>query len=187
MNAPVPMTIWRQRWSRMSAREQRWVLAALLLVGLTLAWLVLVQPAWNTLERTRKQRQVLEQQEQTLLQWQATARALQSRPALARQDVMLTLQTAVTRLGGNVTLQLQGDVARLTLARVPAAALAAWMAGVNREGTEPRAASTGGTSVRLVPVEVRLSRSGPASAPMWEGTLLYRLPAEANETKGAAP
>jgi general secretion pathway protein M len=170
MSVATQGALWGQRWARMQAREQRMVMVALMLVLGALVWLVLLQPPWKALERARQQRVVLAQQEQTMLQLQAAARTLQARPVLDRQAVLAGLQSAVARLGGEVNVQLLGDTARLTVAHVPAAALASWLSGAQ--------IGAGANGPRLVPIEARLTRSGTAAAPQWGGTLVYRLPAE---------
>ena len=68
--------ILRQRWQTVSPREQRLVVAALLLVLVALLWWLAIAPALATLRSAQSQRQQLDSQLQQMQRLQVQAQAL---------------------------------------------------------------------------------------------------------------
>jgi general secretion pathway protein M len=152
---PAAATWWAQR----PPREQRLLLAAALLLGAALLWTQLLAPAWRTVRSFEAQRSALDTQQQRMLQLQAQAQRLQALPALDAQGSQQALQRAVTEvLGAQGSLQVQGNVATVTLRQASPEALAQWLARTR-------------TSARLVPHEAQLQRSPQG----WSGTVRLLL------------
>jgi general secretion pathway protein M len=151
------------RFGALAPREQRAVQVAVTVLGLALAWWVLLAPALDTLQKAPAQRVQLEQQRDRMLALQLRAQALQAQATLPSADALQALESAVAALGSGASLQVAGDVATVRLQKVNADALAQWL-------VQPA------TGVRLQPVEARWVRDS-AAVPSWSGTLVYRLPA----------
>lgn len=152
----APATTW---WAQRPPREQRLLLAAALLLGVTLVWTQLLAPAWRTVRSFEAQRSALDAQQQHMLQLQAQARRLQALPTLDTQGSQQALQRAVKEvLGPQGSLQVQGNVATVTLRQASPEALAQWLARTR-------------TSARLVPHEAQLQRSPQG----WSGTVRLLL------------
>lgn len=152
----APATTW---WAQRPPREQRLLLAAALLLGGTLLWTQLLAPAWHTVRSFEAQRSALDTQQQHMLQLQAQARRLQALPTLDTQGSQQALQRAVKEvLGPQGSLQVQGNVATVTLRQASPEALAQWLARTR-------------TSARLVPHEAQLQRSPQG----WSGTVRLLL------------
>jgi general secretion pathway protein M len=95
------------------------------------------------------------------------AEALKALPQLHAADALRALQTATEqRLGQAAKLTAQGDRASVTLTRVSATQLAAWLADAR-------------ANARATVQDMRLTRdaaSPSGSAPLWSGTLALALP-----------
>jgi general secretion pathway protein M len=152
----APATTW---WAQRPPREQRLLLAAALLLGGALLWTQLLAPAWRTVRSFEAQRNALDTQQQRMLQLQAQAKRLQALPAPDAQGSQQALQLAVKEvLGPQGSLQVQGNVATVTLRQASPEALAQWLARTR-------------TSARLVPHEAQLQRSPQG----WSGTVRLLL------------
>lgn len=146
-------------WAQRPLREQRLLLAAAFLVGGALLWTQVLAPAWRTVGSFEAQRSTLDAQHQRMLQLQAQAQGLQALPALDAPGRQQALQRAVTEvLGAQGSLQVQGNVATVTLRQASPEALAQWLARTR-------------TSARLVPHEAQLQRSPQG----WSGTVRLLL------------
>jgi general secretion pathway protein M len=146
-------------WQQRPPREQALMLAAVWLVGLTLLWSLLLAPAWRSLRSFDTRYLALEQQHQRMLQLQAQAKSLQAMPALEPAAAQQALQSSLRNsLGAQASMQVQGNIATVTLQGVRPEALAQWLA---------RTRST----ARLTPFEAKLQR-GPQG---WSGSLRIRL------------
>jgi general secretion pathway protein M len=156
----------KTRWAALGVREQRSLTLAAAVLGLALFWSVLLAPALRTLKSVDAQNAVLGKELERMQALQTRARALQAQPALAPKESLKALQTAATGLGKNAVLQVVGEQATLTLKQVSATALAQWLT--------PQAGAG------LSPLEARLQREGSSTEPLWSGTLVFRLPANAN-------
>ncbi len=153
---PKALLAW---WQQRPPREQALLLAAAWLVGLTLLWSMLLGPAWRSLHTFDDRHFAMEQQYQRMLQLQAQAKSLQAMPALEPAAAQQALQASVrTSLGPQASVQVQGNIATVTLQGVRPEALAQWLA---------RTRST----ARLAPFEANLQR-GPQG---WSGSLRIRL------------
>jgi len=154
----------RAHWQRLAAREQTLVLLAAALVGLALAWWVLLAPALHTWRSSAARHAEVDAQLRHMQQLQA--QALQLRDAPRPQGggaAVAALRASTTQiLGAGAQLTAAGEQASVTLKGVPAEALAHWLA-------QARA------SAHAVPVQARLTRSAGA-VPAWDGTLVLALP-----------
>ena len=147
----------RQRWQAVSAREQRLVLAAALLVTLALLWWIGVAPALSTLRSAQNQRQQLDMQLQEMQRLQVQAQALQAQPRIAGEEARRLLEASVKPLGASAQLALSGDRVSVTFKAISADALTQWL-------VQARA------NARAVPIEARLSRNAAGS---WDGVLMF--------------
>ena len=154
--SPKALLAW---WQQRPPREQALLLAATWLVGLTLLWNLLLDPAWQSLRTFDSRHLALEQQHQRMVQLQAQAKSLQAMPALEPAAAQQALQASVrTSLGPQASVQVQGNIATVTLQGVRPEALAQWLAGTR-------------STARLAPFEANLQR-GPQG---WSGSLRIRL------------
>jgi general secretion pathway protein M len=157
-------------WQRLAPRERVGVALAASVVGVALIWGLLVAPALTTLRQAEQQRVDLAAQAQQMQRLAQQAQALKALPQLNAADALRALQTATEqRLGDAAKLTAQGDRASVTLTRVNAAQLAAWLADAR-------------ANARATVREMRLTRAAPAApgtpgnAPLWSGTLSLALP-----------
>lgn len=165
------------RWRRMSQREQRLVLALGALLGLTLIYLMLIQPAWRTIDRHAQDLPVLRGQAaqvDALVQESLALRGQRS-AQIAPQALQTELAASLKRaaLGGSYALKALGtdDAPRwqIDVTEVTAAALFDWM------GNAP-------SQLRLTLTQADLTRAMGASG--------KALPGKASGTlvlTGAAP
>jgi general secretion pathway protein M len=164
-----PTLVWQQalqaRWATLGAREQRGLtLAAAALLAL-LVWSVALAPALRTLKSAQAQSAQLAQAAERMQTLQARARLLQAKPVAAPQEALKPLQTAVAALGKSASLQVSGEQATLTLKSVSAQSLGALLAPAPGSGSSPS--------------EAHLQRDAASAEPLWSGSLVYRLPAQA--------
>jgi general secretion pathway protein M len=158
------------RWRATAPREQRWLLAAALLVLCALLWWLAVAPALSTLKVAQRQRAELAAQLQQMQSLQAQAKALQAQPRIALDDARRLLEASLKPLGAGARLAVTGERVTLTLKGVSPDALAQWLAQVR-------------LTAHAVPSEARLTRGASATgaaasaAPTWDGTLVLTLSA----------
>ncbi len=153
----------RAQWQRMAAREQTLVLAAAALVGLALAWWVLLAPALQTWRTSAARHAALDAQLRHMQQLQAEAQQLQDAPRPQGEGALAALRASTTQLlGPAAQLTVSGEHASVTLQAVPPDALARWLAQAR-------------SGARAVPVQARLTRAA-GTAPAWSGTLVLALP-----------
>jgi len=123
------------RWRRMSQREQRLVRSLGALVALALIYLMLIQPAWRTIDRHAQDLPVLRGQAarvDALVQESLALRGQRS-ARIAPQALQAELRASLTRaaLGGSYSLTSMGssDAPRwqVEVTEVTAAALFDWM------------------------------------------------------------
>jgi general secretion pathway protein M len=155
----------RARWAALAAREQRGLLLAGTILGAALVWFITLAPALRSLKAVAAQSATLATELEHMQALQARAKALQAQPALAPQESLRALQSAATKLGAPVSLQIVGEQATLTIKKLSAVQLGQWLAPQTGPG--------------LSPSEVHLKRDTSSVEPVWSGTLLYRLPASA--------
>ena len=165
----IPQMAWQQllkaRWAALAVREQRGVLLAATVLGVALVWFVTLAPALRSLKTVAAQKAALGADIERMQALQARAKALQAKPALVAQESLHALQTAATKLGAAVSLQVVGEQATLTVKKLNALQLGQWLAPQTGPG--------------LSPTEAHLKRDTGSVEPIWSGTLVYRLPATA--------
>ena len=168
MKIAAALSTLQSRWRAFDQREQTLIRSALFLLGLALAWLVLVAPPMRMLRHADTEQRSLDLQWQKMQGLQVQARALQSQPKLSRDDALRALETSVKqRLGASGVLSIVGDRASVTLRNTPAETLAQWLIEIR-------------VNARAIPSEARLVRNNasPAGQPAWDGTLVLSLPAQ---------
>ncbi|MBE7366772.1 type II secretion system protein GspM [Ramlibacter pallidus] len=152
----------RTRWAGLAPREQALVTAAAGLVVLALLWWILLGPALATLRSAEAQHRVLDQQVLQMRRLQAQARTMQAQPKQNPDEAMRQLEAAIRQqLGVSARYSIAGERVTVTLANVPAPALAQWLTQVR-------------SNARAIPGEAKLARN-PAGG--WDGTLVLTLPA----------
>jgi general secretion pathway protein M len=134
-------------------------------LGAALVWFITLAPALRNLKTVATQSASLAADVDRMQALQARAKALQAKPALAPQESLHALQTAATKLGNAVSLQVVGEQATLTIKRFSALELGQWLAAQTGPG--------------LSPTEAHLKRDTSSVEPVWSGTLVYRLPSSA--------
>jgi len=146
------------RWQALGERERLALLAVATLLGLLLAWSVLIAPALRTLKTAPGELEQLELQLQQMQAQAQEARTLRAAPAVPPAQAQAALKASVDHLGAVARMNLAGDRAIVTLNGIAPAALQAWLG-------EVRAAA------RARPVEAQLTR-GPKG---YSGTIVLSL------------
>ncbi len=146
------------RWSSLAPREKSLVSVASAVIALAIGWMLLIQPAWNTLSMAPARLDSLDADLQRMQRLAAEARELKATTPVSTAQAGLALKSATDRLGPAGQLVVQGDRATLTLTAVSSEALRAWLA-------EARGAA------RARPIELRLTQSGAG----YSGTLVVSL------------
>ncbi|MCZ8252322.1 MAG: type II secretion system protein GspM [Hylemonella sp.] len=155
--------LWPDRWHALPARDQRrWRILALG-AGALLLWLVLLAPAWRTVQGASQRHALLDRQLETMQRLQRSLEQLRDQPRASPTARVQALEATLARLGSGVQLRVAQGQLTLTLRQVPAGVLADWL-------LESRA-QTG-----MEAVEARLTRQGQGTAAVWDGVLIYRLP-----------
>ena len=146
------------RYARLDARERQMVIAIAALLAFLLVWLVLVRPAWKTLDEAPALR---EQADAQLLQMQAIsneAKQLRALPPVPQTVAEQVLKAATEELGGKAKLAVQGDRATLSVTGINGEDLRKWLIQAR-----------GGARAR--PVEATLVRAGDG----YNGTLVVTI------------
>lgn len=133
------------QWQSMGERERLAVGTVGVLLGLLLAWSLLVAPALRTLKSAPAELETLELQLQQMQAQAQEARALGSAPPVPPAQAEAALKASVERLGAAARLNITGDRAIVTLNGIAPPVLQAWLA-------EVRAAA------RARPIEAQLTR-----------------------------
>jgi general secretion pathway protein M len=153
------LTVLQAHWRATSAREQRWLLAALALVlGASVWWLALA-PAWATWRSAETQHRALDAQLQQMQVLQAQAKAIQAQPALAAGEARRLLEASVKALGPAAQMTVMGERVTVTLKGVSADALAQWLVQAR-------------LNARALPSEAHWVRSGAGT---WDATLVLNF------------
>ena len=148
-------------WGSLAPRERTLVAAAVALVAIALFWWLLVAPALATLRAADAQHRTLDAQLARMRALQQQAQSLQSQPKQNADESQRQLEATVRqRLGTSARMVVAGERVTLTLAAVPADALAAFL-------TQAR------VNARAVPGEARLTRGASGG---WDGTIVRTLP-----------
>ena len=156
----------QDRWTAASPRERLLVRSAGALVGMALAWWLLVAPPLRTLTQGQAEQRKLEAQWQKMQNLRTQAVALQTIPKISRDGSLRALDATVKQqLGSSAQLSVVGDSATVTLRNTPAYALAQWLQQAR-------------INARVIPSEARLLRSNtnPPGQAVWSGTIVMRLP-----------
>ena len=146
------------RYAKLDSRERQMVVAIGALLAFLLVWLVLVRPAWNTLDEAPALR---EQADAQLLQMQAIsneAKQLRALPPVPQAVAEQVLKAATEELGGKAKLAVQGDRATLSVTGINGEDLRKWLIQAR-----------GGARAR--PVEATLVRAGDG----YNGTLVVTI------------
>ena len=146
------------RYAKLGARERQMVIAIAALLAFLLVWLVLVRPAWKTLDEAPALR---EQADAQLLQMQAIsneAKQLRALPPVPQTVAEQVLKAATEELGGKAKLAVQGDRATLSVTGINGEDLRKWLIQAR-----------GGARAR--PVEATLVRAGDG----YNGTLVVTI------------
>lgn len=152
----------QRRWAQLAPREQQLVAAAGGLVAAALLWWLLLAPPLAVLRTAEVRHRALDAQLQRMLGLQAQARALQAQPRLSADEATRLLEaTVLEKLGAAARMTISGERVTIVLAGSPPEALAQWLIQAR-------------TNARVLPQEARLSRN---AAGLWDGTLVFALPA----------
>lgn len=145
-------------WKALGERERLAVGAIGALLGLLLAWSLLLAPALRTLKTAPTELEKLELQLQQMQAQAQEAQALRAAPPVPPDQAQAALKASVDHLGPAARMNLAGDRAVVTLNGVAPELLQGWLG-------EVRAAA------RARPVEAQLTR-GPKG---YSGTLVLSL------------
>lgn len=145
----------RARYAKLDTRERQMVIVIGIAVAFLLVWLVLVRPAWNTLDTAPALRAQADAQ---LLQMAAIsneAKQLRALPPVQASVAEQVLKAATDELGGKGKIAIQGDRATLSVTGINGEDLRKWLMQAR-----------GGARAR--PVEATLTRAGDG----YNGTLV---------------
>ena len=146
------------RYAKLDARERQMVVVIAGLLAFLLVWLILVRPAWKTLDEAPALR---EQADAQLLQMQAIsneAKQLRALPPVPQPVAEQVLKSATDDLGGKAKISVQGDRATLSVTGINGEDLRKWLLQAR-----------GGARAR--PVEATLTRAGEG----YNGTLVVAI------------
>ena len=146
------------RYAKLDARERQMVVVIGGLLAFLLVWLILVRPAWKTLDEAPALR---EQADAQLLQMQAIsneAKQLRALPPVPQPVAEQVLKSATDDLGGKAKLAVQGERATLSVTGINGEDLRKWLIQAR-----------GGARAR--PVEANLVRAGEG----YNGTLVVAI------------
>lgn len=148
----------RRWWQSLAPREQRGLRWALAAIALLLVFMLLVRPAWRTLQEAPKQIAEVEGQLQQMKQLAREAQQLRAIPPVSLAQSTDALKASTDRLGAVARLNLQGAQASVTFNGVTPEAFTAWLREVR-------------TVARVRISETQLARTGTT----YSGTLLLTL------------
>lgn len=145
-------------WKTLGDRERFAVQAVAALLGVVLAWSVLLAPALRTLKTAPAELEKLDLQLQQMQAQAQEVRALRGAPAVPPAQAQAALTASVEHLGAAARLNLTGDRAVVTLTGIAPEALQGWLGEVR-------------SAARARPVEAQLTR-GPKG---YSGSLVLTL------------
>jgi general secretion pathway protein M len=146
------------RFAKLDARERQMVIVIGVALAFLIVWLVLVRPAWKTLDDAPALRAQADAQ---LLQMQAIAneaRQLRALPPVPQSVAEQVLKAATDELGAKAKLSVQGDRAILSLTGANGEDIRKWLIQAR-----------GGARAR--PIEATLTRAGDG----YNGTLVVAI------------
>ena len=148
----------RARYAKLDARERQMVIVIGGALAFLIVWLLLVRPAWTTLDDAPMLRAQADAQ---LLQMQAISnevRQLRALPPVPQSVAEQVLKSATDDLGGKAKFSLQGDRGTLNVTGINGEDLRTWLLKAR-----------GGARAR--PVEASLQRAGEG----YNGTLVVAV------------
>ena len=148
----------RAKYAKLDARERQMVIVIGGLLAFLIVWLLLVRPAWKTLDEAPALRAQADAQ---LLQMQAIsneAKQLRALPPVPQAAAEQVLKSATDDLGGKAKISVQGDRATLSVTGINGEDLRTWLIKAR-----------GGARAR--PVEASLTRAGEG----YNGTLVVSI------------
>ena len=148
----------RARYAKLDARERQMVIVIGGALAFLIVWLVLVRPAWTTLDEAPVLRAQADAQ---LLQMQAIsseARQLRALPPVPQSVAEQVLKSATDDLGGKAKFAMQGDHGTLSVTGINGEDLRTWLLKAR-----------GGARAR--PIEASLTRAGEG----YNGTLVVAV------------
>ena len=146
------------RYAKLDARERQMVVVIGLALGFLIVWLILVRPAWTTLDDAPALRAQADAQ---LLQMQAIsneAKQLRALPPVPQTVAEQVLKSATESLEGKAKIAVQGERATLSVTGINGEELRKWLIQAR-----------GGARAR--PVEANLVRAGDG----YNGTLVVAI------------
>ncbi len=147
-----------ERWRALAQRERRAVIGASLVLGLTLLWLVALQPALRSLRVAPAQIETLDGELQIMRALASETSSLRGATPVSRNQAVAALEAATQGLGPTAKLSLQGDRATLTFSNADAVMLRQWL-------------ELGRSAARVRPLELQMSRGANA----YSGSLTVSL------------
>lgn len=146
------------QWTALGERERFALQAVAALLGVVLAWSILLAPALRTLKTAPAELEKLELQLQQMQAQAQEARTLRAAPAVPPAQAQAALTASVEHLGPAARMTLSGDRAVVTLNGVAPEMLQGWLGEVR-------------SAARARPVEAQLTR-GPKG---YSGSLTLSL------------
>ncbi|CAM3925686.1 type II secretion system protein GspM [Roseateles saccharophilus] len=145
-------------WKALGDRERLALQAVAALLGVVLAWSLLLAPALRTLKTAPAELEKLDLQLQQMQAQAQEVHALRSAPAVPPAQAQAALTASVEHLGPAAHMNLAGERAVVTLTGIAPEALQAWLGEVR-------------SAARARPVEAQLTR-GPKG---YSGSLVLTL------------
>jgi general secretion pathway protein M len=159
---PPALTQARQQlheyWRSRAPRERAAATVGLVALGLLIAWLLFIQPAWRTVRDAPARLDTADAQLQQMQRLAAESQTLRGAAPVSSAQAGLALKAATDRLGEKGRLTLLGDRATLTLTGADTEALRSWL-------QEARSAA------RVRPIEAQLTRGAQG----YNGTIVVSL------------
>lgn len=152
------------RWHSLPAEQKHRVRLVVAVVALGVLWFLLLAPAWKTLQDAPRQHQSLDRQLEKMQRLQDTLAELQHQTQVSPAAKVQALERTLKPLGPGAQLRVTGAQLTLTLKQIPAEVLAQWLVA-SREQTG------------MAAVQARLTRPAQGPTALWDGVLVYRLPA----------
>jgi general secretion pathway protein M len=151
------------RWHGIAPQAQNRLRGLAAVAGILALWLVLLAPAWRTLQDAPRRHQALDRQLEKMQRLHVTLTRLRDQPPASPASRVQALEGTLRSLGPGARLSVSGTQLTLTLKQIPAGALADWLVQ-SRVQTGMEA------------IEARLTRQTQGAPVVWDGVLVYRLP-----------
>jgi len=153
----------RARWEALAARERAALTLAAVLVAVALLWTCALAPALRTVQQAQASSERLDAELAHMQRLQRQARVVQAQAVVPTAVLVKELQSSLAVLGAGASVQQQGSQVTVTLTRVDAARLSAWLAA---DGPQHPARAD----------QVHLQRDADSSLSVWSGRMVFRLP-----------